>query len=112
MSIQVVCPNGHALRAQPSLAGKQGLCPVCKAPIKVPKIEKGEVSEDAILDFLGPQQAHLSRPVAAGRSVPARALAEGSTPPKKSCGRCNREIPAQTHVCPYCHSYIAGLSDL
>ena len=111
MSIQVVCPNGHTLRAQDSLAGKSGLCPVCKAPVKVPQADKREVSEEAILDYLGPQPSGQGRR-AEGASVPARAAAEGHVPPKKSCGRCNREIPARTHVCPHCHAYIAGLSDL
>jgi hypothetical protein len=111
MSIQVVCPNGHALRAQDSLAGKSGLCPVCKAPVKVPQADTREVSEEAILDYLGPQPSGQSRR-AEGASAPARTAAEGHVPPKKSCGRCNREIPARTHVCPHCHAYIAGLSDL
>ena len=37
MSIQVVCPNGHVLKVSDDYAGKMGLCPVCKARIKVPQ---------------------------------------------------------------------------
>jgi Zn finger protein HypA/HybF involved in hydrogenase expression len=112
MSIQVVCPNGHTLKAQDSLAGKRGLCPVCKAPVKVPQGDKPAVSEDTILDFLGPQGSGQSRSRVEAPSAPLRGVSEGHGPPKKSCGRCNREIPARTHVCPHCHAYIAGLSDL
>ena len=112
MSIQVVCPNGHALKAQDTLAGKKGLCPVCKAPVKVPQPDTREVSEDAILDYLGPQPSGQTRRVEGESDATVRMAAAGHVPPKKSCGRCNREIPARTHVCPHCHAYIAGLSDL
>ncbi len=112
MSIQVVCPNGHSLRAQDSLAGKRGLCPVCKAPVKVPTVEQPEVSEETILDFLSSQQPIPAQREGGPPGMHARTIGEGSVPPKKSCGRCNREIPARTHVCPHCHAYIAGLSDM
>ena len=57
MSIRVVCPNGHMLRVQDSCAGKTGLCPVCRALVRVPEPAGQEpVSEDAILGFLGPHQ--------------------------------------------------------
>jgi hypothetical protein len=115
MSIPVVCPNGHSLRAQEALAGKSGLCPVCKAPVKVPQGDQREVSEDSILDFLSSQSAGQSR----GRQRTAGATPKppddgnvpaGHAPPKKSCGRCNREIPAQTHICPHCQAYVGGQS--
>jgi len=112
MSIQVVCPNGHSLKAKDALAGKSGLCPVCKAPVKVPHGEKPEVSEDKILDILGTQPPGQGRGRVDAPGGAQRAVGEGHVPPKKSCGRCNREIPARTHVCPHCHAYIAGLSDL
>lgn len=112
MSIQVVCPNGHLLKAKDSLAGKSGLCPVCKAPVKVPHREKIEVSEDSILDILAAQATGQAPDRAEAPGGAQRAAGQGPVPPKKSCGRCNREIPARTHVCPYCHAYIAGLSDL
>lgn len=120
MSIRVVCPNGHILRAQESFAGKKGLCPVCKAPVRVPQREQDEVSEDTILGYLASeptarittQPTTQARAGEGGPGLGARGGAEGPTPPKKSCSRCNREIPARTHVCPYCQSYIAGLGDL
>lgn len=111
MSIRVVCPNGHPLRVQDSSAGKTGLCPVCKALVKVPEPANYQpVSEDDVLGFLGPQPVkgpHSPSPVEHG---PARPGVEGPLPPKKSCERCNQEILATTHVCPYCHTYVGGAS--
>src|SRR6266508_712528 len=55
MSIRCVCPNGHPLTVSESLAGKSGLCPLCRAPVRVPQKEVQDVSEEAILDMLRPQ---------------------------------------------------------
>ncbi len=72
------------------------------------------VSEQAILDFLGPQTPapKVPEPTAGGR----REFAQGphgrdSATPKKSCYRCNKEISSGTHICPYCHTYIATVQD-
>lgn len=37
---------------------------------------------------------------------------ETASPPKKICTSCRREISAGTHICPFCRTYIANLSDL
>jgi RNA polymerase subunit RPABC4/transcription elongation factor Spt4 len=94
-----------------SLAGRSGRCPVCKATVKVPNPPAEKLSEDAILNILSspdPRQeaeaAKESKPIAA--PVRREAVVQ-----KKSCHRCNREIPVQTHICPHCKTYIAGLSD-
>jgi hypothetical protein len=112
MSIQVVCPNGHPLKVQASAAGKIGLCPVCKARVKVPQPDVRQVSEDAILDFLGPckPEPPRERPVAADPS--AVGASDGPAGSIKKCNRCNREMAASMHVCPYCHTYIEGLSEV
>ncbi len=111
MSIRVVCPNGHPLRVQDSSAGKTGLCPVCKALVKVPEPVAGSVSEDDVLGFLGPQPARSTPPGAAAPDFPATPPhLEGPSPPKKSCTRCNQEIPTNLHVCPHCHTYVGGVS--
>jgi len=64
MSIQVVCPNGHPLTLEDACAGRLGLCPVCKAPVKVPQPDSRPVSERSELDFLVPrateQESQLS----------------------------------------------------
>ena len=38
--------------------------------------------------------------------------AESTSPPKKTCTSCHREISAGTHICPFCRTYIANLSDI
>lgn len=55
MSIPVVCPNGHRHKVHNALAGKMGLCPVCKAPIKVP------FSDRSIMAILQPSESGLFR---------------------------------------------------
>ncbi len=111
MSIRIVCPNGHALRVDESHAGKTGLCPACKARVQVPQIRTADVSEDAILGILGPHSPRASP--AATASPMTRPVDEHGVagPPKKNCHKCYREITAGTHICPFCHTYIASLAD-
>jgi len=111
MAIQVVCPNGHPLKVSEASAGKVGLCPICKARVKVPQPEGRQLSEEAILDILGPHkpEASQTRPQAAGSGT--RGGPDGAASSQRTCARCNREIVASLHVCPYCHTYIAGLSE-
>ena len=119
MAIRVVCPNGHTLKVKDSLAGKTGLCPVCGAQVKISPAPNAGLSEDDILSILGP---HVPQPrphfVPAEDTKPepsespGTSSADGPSPPNKTCDKCNREISAGTHICPHCHTYIAGLSDL
>lgn len=129
MSIQVVCPNGHMLKIADDWAGKKGLCPVCKARVKVPKPSDDQLSEDAILNILGdydpskswrkltdvPDPAAADAPKAAkAKSSPeaeGKTAVEGATPPKKSCPQCNREIAAGIEICPHCRAHVAGADD-
>ncbi len=127
MSIQVVCPNGHVLKVSDDFAGKMGLCPVCKARIKVPQPSEEQLSEDAIMSILGTYDAKKAEkklkdvsdlaaadaPRAMQDEVATKGKAGGGgpAPPKKGCPHCNREIVAGIHICPHCHTYIAGLDD-
>jgi hypothetical protein len=113
MTIQVSCPNGHSLQVNEIYAGRAGLCPLCKARIEIPKPVRTDLTEDAILGFLGPydpKHAHATA-VPDGAAPKDRHSPASPSPPKKSCEKCNREILAATHICPFCHTYIAGLSD-
>jgi hypothetical protein len=118
MSIQVVCPNGHQLVVRARLAGRIGVCPLCKAEIRIPQLSNGNVTEDDILDFLGPcnpgpkpHRQELDDDWPPAKSGTRRRV-DGPSPPMKSCEKCNREIEVGTHICPHCHTYIAGLSDV
>jgi len=110
MSILVTCPNGHVLRVKNCFAGKTGLCPECKARIVVPE---PAMSEDDIIGVLGPHdpsQSGMGSTIIGGRSDDHAAASP--SPPKKSCTKCNREIAAGTHICPFCRTYIASLRDM
>ena len=120
MSIQVVCPNGHTVKVKDALAGKMGLCPVCKAPVSVPRVSEpvaSDLTEDAILGIIGPYEPDPSRvqaPIEERVAVEKPGVArDGHVPPKKSCGKCNAEIPAGAQICPHCRTYLtADMNDL
>jgi hypothetical protein len=113
MSIRCVCPNGHVLHVKDSLAGTTGLCPSCRGRVSVPKPHQACMSEDAILDLLGMR----SPPTRAAHEESGIFLATsdsgvyGQPLAKKTCNRCSREVSTGTHICPYCHTYIANLTD-
>ena len=116
MTIRVTCPNGHVLQVKDCFAGKTGLCPVCKAKVQVPEL-CGELSEDDIMGVLGPHNPSSEDHAPVAEAEPSGESASdsrvGSTsPPKKCCTNCNREISAGTHICPFCRTYIANLRDL
>lgn len=107
MPIEFTCPNGHKLKVKESSAGKTGHCPVCNTLVRVPRPPAEELSEDAILGFLGRHDPGKSPKQETSAHVAAGSLA----PPKKSCMKCHREIDGETHICPYCHTYVARLAD-
>lgn len=121
MSIAVVCPNGHSLSVREECAGKTGLCPVCRARVVIPESSEAGLSDDEIVGILGPHDPNRSRGFreseadavrptasvhfAARKVIVGGAKADGST---KTCDKCSEEIPASTHICPYCHTYVGG----
>jgi hypothetical protein len=115
MSIEVKCPNGHHLKLKDSMAGVTGRCPLCKAVVQVPKPEPPKaISEDAILDFLGPSPTLDDKSLSDtihdfGDSTIMRGSGIHHTP-RKTCIKCNRDIPALIHICPYCHTYLSELT--
>ncbi len=122
MSIKCICRNGHKLRVKDSLAGRVGLCPVCRAEVRVPRPQPVRcdcLSEDAILHILGkhtpaPHQDTTTQDTVEDLEAFADTSLSGINlqgVPKKCCDRCNQEVPAGTHICPYCHTYIASLKD-
>jgi len=108
MSIRVICPNGHILNVKDHLAGKIGLCPMCKAKVQVPKPQPESVSEDMIMGILGRQSGAAAADFV---DSPPTDTGDKNSPPKKSCHMCNQEIQTGIHICPHCHTYIAKLTD-
>jgi hypothetical protein len=117
MSIMVKCPKGHALKVKNSMAGKTGLCPICKGQVYVYvpiQEEQPIVSEEAILDFLGPSRTNPSDAGMSGinleEAAPHRPDKNHHETPWKCCVKCSRDIPSQTHICPYCHTYLSDVA--
>ena len=112
MTLRVVCSNGHSLTVKDRLAGKLGLCPVCKVKVQVPLVEDDGMSEDAIMDILGPKQE--SPP--AGRVEKEPSAAEAAKPKipaphsaaMKVCIKCKRTMDSGVHICPHCRCYVGG----
>lgn len=120
MSIKCECSNGHVLKVKDSLAGKVGLCPVCRTPVRVPQPQPqhADMSEDAILHLLGdqpppPRQESIQDTVENLEMFSDTSISGiiNKSAPKKCCDRCNQEIPSGSHICPHCHTYIASLKD-
>ena len=120
MAIHIKCPNGHNLTAKESNAGKSGKCPVCKCPVIIPAVKQEVLTESAVLDILGdpePRAASYSSMASSFASVPqktnfGRSVASTTVlPTSKTCTNCERDIDIGYHICPYCHTYLTGLSE-
>ncbi len=111
MGIRVRCPQGHVLQVSDDSFGKVGRCPVCKSLVQVPVPVPDDFPEDAIMHILGKPSPRV-RKESGDDSLPRSRADAGHGPPKKACAKCNREIESGTHICPYCHTYIAGLADV
>ncbi len=113
MSIKVTCPNGHALQVKSEFGGKSGLCPICKARIDVPKPEPKPVSEDELLDLLGPPRM-VHRMVVSDEPPPQQHPAGHQEGPKKpepkkegAAGPAGSALLRRRKVCPKCCEIIS-----
>ena len=124
MSIKVTCPNGHSLQVKSEFAGKSGLCPHCKVRIVVPKLEPEAVSEDDLLEVLGPPRMvhHMAapsdpppeRPPLASKEEPKKQESKNDDAAgpagssllrrKKVCPKCCEIISVAHSDCPRCHT--------
>lgn len=112
MAIKLTCPNGHTLRVKDSLAGKTGLCPTCKARVSVPEPKRESIDESDILKVIGPYDPGKSAIVRPDSPIEGDAEeGKASKVEMRRCMSCEREIEAETHICPYCHHYIGGVGD-
>lgn len=114
MAMQIVCPNGHALTVNENMAGKTGLCPVCKIRMRVPAPRPKHVSEDAVMDMLDEEPVAAAKPEGKQHAetdtervdAPGSSLKLTIPQARKICRSCRRDIPAKTHVCPFCKVYV------
>lgn len=119
MSIHVNCPNGHALKVKPEYAGRTGICPKCGAKVYVPEPKPVAISDDDVLDLLGPAPQREAREPfgdsgfisgASGIHGQGAGGAEGAARPKRTCPKCERSVSASFHFCPYCRCYFGDAS--
>jgi hypothetical protein len=113
MSIRVVCRNGHALKVNDNSAGKTGLCPVCKVPVQIPPKDSEAMSEDSLMDLLGPKEddpRHGPKEWSSPDTDKSAATGRQS-PPMKTCIKCNREMELGVRICPHCKTYVGGAGE-
>ncbi len=72
------------------------------------------MSEDAILDILE-KEDYVPRKVASesiesAEDTGLQRIHVRDTHTKHCC-KCKRKFPTTMHICPFCHTYIANLSD-
>jgi adenylate cyclase len=104
MAIQVVCPNGHALKIKDHYAGKTGSCPICKARIQVPA--PVESVDDLIMDVLQPETVGLlSQSFLARRNQAGGVYQESPSVKLRFCPFCRRELTTKIRVCPDCSKF-------
>lgn len=101
MSIEVSCGNGHRLKVQNSFAGKTGLCPVCRAPVRVPRPQA--VSEDDVLGFIGQPTGPSTKSPVDLSDLPPTAPPAGATAGKQvQCPQCLQVVSVSYSYCPRC----------
>lgn len=116
MSIQVTCPNGHALKVKAEYAGRTGRCPKCRAVVVVPELREAAVSDDDVLGFIGPappppapESEHFGASgfLSASSDIHSSESDSGELDarPTQVCPKCNRRVSASYHFCPYCRCY-------
>jgi DNA-directed RNA polymerase subunit RPC12/RpoP len=123
MWIRLDCPNGHPVKVEEKYAGRMGRCPMCGVKVLIPKPEQVDLSEDAILDILGPSAsvpapARAPEPAAVGKeeSQGAPALVTGGSSalgtsvalgqPTRICPSCKRRVSVRYQICPHCRTYM------
>jgi hypothetical protein len=126
MFLRVKCPNGHALKVPVKFAGRDGVCPVCKAKVHIPPLDRNDVTDEAVLDALGPTATSLStvsRYAASRDDLPVHqeSAADASSPETQDtrvhdddssllkirrCPQCQRRVPPHFRLCPHCKTYL------
>ncbi len=99
--IEVVCENGHRLKAARHLRGTSRCCPQCKVEVQIP-LQSASASHDPLSDtgvmrILGEQDALPPPPIAAQSAA--------QSPQYRNCPRCDRSIPVDVSVCQHCQCY-------
>lgn len=120
MSIEVLCPHGHAVRVSHKFAGKRGLCPHsgktgpsslcrdCSVRIRVP-LPRQPVESQATGQFVRPDPAK-----GVGESGAAAGAAAATQLPQSTslCANCGGVTAAPLAACPWCNGPLTALCHL
>lgn len=125
MSIRFKCPNGHEMNVKDKYAGLTGLCPRCQARVLVPSLEAARLSDDAILELLGPPEENSDdlpvhqdakhRGAPGDTSTSSGSSLQGLSPLQrgmKICPKCRKEVRSVYDICPFCRTYFTDLSEV
>jgi hypothetical protein len=128
MWIRIDCPNGHPVKVEEKYAGRMGRCPACGAKVRIPQPDQGDLSEEAILDILGPSVPPAPQPLpvhaepvateakaAAGSVIMGGSKIMGGSriigspaidQPTRICPACKRKVSIRYQICPHCRTYM------
>lgn len=126
MSIRFKCPNGHEMNVKDKYAGLTGLCPHCQTRVLVPSSTPDKLSDDAILELLGPpaedpdglpvhQDARHRNVGPDDTSASSGSSLAGMSPlhrGMKTCPKCKKEVRSVYDICPYCRTYFTDVSEI
>lgn len=106
MAIEIRCPNGHVLRVKDECAGKAGLCPHCRAKVRVPMPTRS--SEDDPLPSDDNNVRQDSRDQQNGGGSGLIPLVSSYTLKKtKQCPKCEKTVSLSFSICPRCGTPLA-----
>jgi hypothetical protein len=120
MWIRLDCPNGHPVKVEEKYAGRMGRCPACGVKVRIPEADGRDLSEEAILDILGPSAPAAPEPLpvhqeaAPAQSAASSAVLGGSKimggaaidQPTRICPACKRKVSIRYQICPHCRTYM------
>ena len=106
MAIEVRCPNGHVLRVKDECAGKAGLCPQCRAKVRVPMPMPSSEdvplpSDDNVLQDSRDQQN-------GGGSGLIPLVSSYTLKKTKQCPKCDKTVSLSFSICPRCGTPLAA----
>ena len=108
MAIEMRCPNGHVLRVKNEYAGKTGLCPSCRARVRVPvpKQVQGDETfpwdEDVLQDG---QHGHTGEESGLIPTDSSSYILKKI----KSCPKCSNPVSQSFSICPKCATPLPSL---
>ncbi len=102
------CPLGHRLKADRSLAGSTGCCPICTRGVTVPARAAARIGKASLRAVTHqPAESDLSESALVRflqSGAPSTRASVGESPRNsiKSCVRCDKPVGATARHCPHC----------